>query len=201
MTQNGPPPSPHRGAVRGPFLRHPDLKGNSDMGPILSRLFDLRDPRFGIDAMRPETLEFEVTVDALGTPTASATAGLVQTLAGYTLSVHTIEAWQAGGPVVGDRGPSLVSFVPYEAGRNQDMFKRSIKIAGFLGPQGASWHLPYRAIGGTDFNVKWSVDAAWVALVNAQQTFGVRLLCDYYRTPDPNAPDQLDANGQRIRPL
>lgn len=158
------------------------------MGPILSRLYDLRNPVVDIDLMRPEVLEFTVTVDALGVQTASA---LSPTLAGYVLAIHTIDVWQAGGPVDGDIAPSLVTFNPFEVGRAQYVFRRPATIAGYMHAQAASFFFPYRCNPGTDFNILWAVSSLWAARVNAEHTFGVRVIADYYRCPRPNDPDQV----------
>lgn len=164
------------------------------MGPILSRLYDLRNPEVDIDAMRPEVLEFTLQVAADGTPTPSA---LSPTLSGYILAIHTIEAWQAGGAVAGSLAPSLVTFNPREVGRAQSVFRRPATIQGYLGPQGASFYMPYRCFPGTDFDVVWTVATTWAALVNAQATFGVRVLADYYRCPNESDADQVEWRARR----
>lgn len=149
------------------------------MGAILDRYNDLRNPELSVDKVRPELPEFTVTVAADGSFVDS---GNQTTIKGYVLSVYGIQAWAAGGTVPGDAAPSLISFNIHE-GRGQDMFRNSVRLQGFMETQESSWFMPYRCIPGTDLTCAWSIATTWVAQINAQRVFGVRLLGDYYLCP------------------
>ena len=150
------------------------------MGAILDRYNDLRNPELGIDVIRPELPEFLVTVAADGTITPSDSQ---PTLKGYILSIYGVQAWAKGGTIPGDNAPALISFNIVETGRGQNVFKKTVRLSGFMETQEGSWFSPYRCLPGTDLEISWTVATTWTAEINAQRVFGVRLMADYYLCP------------------
>jgi hypothetical protein len=156
------------------------------MGSILSLYEDLRDPRVDIDAMRPEVVEFVVTVGANGDIVYD--SGVVNLLNGYVFAISHVQGW-AGDPDTAGLSPTLISFKIQELGRGQAVFMRALRLQGFIGPSGGcqsadfSQSFWYRCLPGTDLAAIWQVSPQWANLVGAQRTFGVRLLGAYYRCP------------------
>lgn len=150
-------------------------------GELLTYVGDLASGAIAPEDIRIEILSFTAVIGPNGQIIAQAPDnGTVQIVSRYNFVIEEIHG-SIENPQLAGAAPALVKFNLEEQGRNFSVFKRPVDFATLVESCGTPYRFKgtYICVPGTQFQISWTIDPAWAALVGGQRRVTVSVVGTY----------------------